>query len=101
MKSYATHLELLCQNIDIAAFFVVEIRIGPEELCFLFKSTPALELANSCRVISSLHAFDHLLQFLDGQRIGNDLVVISQSSRRKIDKGLKIGIVISGNSSRQ
>lgn len=66
MKSYATYLELLCQNIDIAAFFVVEIGIGPEELCFLFKGTPALELADSRSVISSLHAFDHLLQFLDG-----------------------------------
>lgn len=101
MKSYATYLELLRQNIDVTALFVVEIGIGPEELCFLFKSTPALELADSRSVISPLHAFDHLLQLLDGQRIGNDLVVISQSSRRKIDKGLKIGIVISGNGPRQ
>lgn len=101
MESHTTYLELLRQNIDITALFVVEIGIAPEELCFLFESTPALELADSCRVMPSLHASNYLLQFLDGQRIGDDLVVIFQSSRRKVDKGFKIGIVISGNGSRQ
>lgn len=89
-----THLKVLCQHIDIAAFFVVKIGIGPEELCFLFKDTPGLELAHSSCVMSSLHTFDNLLQLFDRQRIGYDFVVVFQSPGREIDKRLEIGIII-------
>jgi hypothetical protein len=44
-----------------------------------------------------VHAFDTLLQLLERQRISYDFIVVLQGSGREVNKGLKIGIVISEN----
>ena len=95
-----THLKLLCEQINVAALFVVEVGIGPEQLGLLFKGTPALELAHSGRVMPSLHASDKLLKLLDRQGVGDDLVVVSQGAREQIDERLEIGLVITRSRAR-
>ena len=57
----ASHLELLRQGIYVTSLLVIEICIGPEQLCLFLKGVPGFKFGNPGRFVPSLNTLDMLL----------------------------------------
>ena len=51
-----TNLKFLCDSVDFATLLVEKVGIGPKQFCSLLKSSPGLEIADTCATTSTMHA---------------------------------------------
>lgn len=77
-----TNLKLLCDGVDFTTLLVEKVRISPQQLCLLFKSSPGLKVADTCATTSAMHALNRPLQFSQRHGITDDFVVFLQRARR-------------------
>lgn len=84
------YLQLLCESINSAFVRVEVIGVPPKQTCGIFKSGPALEIGNARVLLPAVDSLDQLLQFLDGERLLDDLIVFFERPWGQVEEFIKV-----------
>lgn len=85
-----SHSEFFGEFVDVTAFFVVVLGIGPKKASIPFHGSPALVKTLTRTHISTLSALDSPLQFLERHGVVDELVVVLQRLVGQVYEGLEV-----------